>query len=138
MNGKTTAYLVEINHQFYQSCARSFSQTRRRVQPGVKKSVLEYLHPGKVYNLLDVGCGNGELARLIAEHGIGGSYTGLDFSDALIDEYLAPRGQCDLTIRWLVRDLVAPDWGKDLPPSSFDCIFCFAVLHHIPVLSSSS
>lgn len=132
MNDKTAAMLVDINHQFYQSCARSFSKTRRRVQPGVKRTISGYLQHTIPIQILDIGCGNGELAKVIGERGISGTYTGIDFSDALIREFIPADAGPDLKIRWLVRDLMRPDWYEGLPQGSFDRILCFAVLHHIP------
>lgn len=132
MNEKTAAMLVEINHQFYQSCARSFSKTRRKVQPGVKRTITGYLQHTTPSQMLDVGCGNGELAKVIAERGISGTYTGIDFSDALIHEFIPQDAGADLQIRWLVRDLMHPDWHEGIPQGTFDRILCFAVLHHIP------
>lgn len=136
MNDKTAAMLVEINHQFYQSCARSFSKTRRRVQPGVKRSIAGYLQHTIPSQILDVGCGNGELAKVISEKGTSGTYIGIDFSDALIREFTPANTGADFQIRWLVRDLMRPDWYEGLGQGSFDRILCFAVLHHIPGLNN--
>ena len=51
--------LNQLNRQFYQEFARHFSDTRGRLQPGVR-TILDQL-PGDI-NALDLGCGNGSLA----------------------------------------------------------------------------
>ncbi len=132
MNDETAAQLVEINHQFYQSCARSFSKTRRRIQPGVKKTINSYLRSSTSYQILDIGCGNGELVKVISENGVSGAYLGVDFSAALINEFIPINERSELLIRWFVRNLLNSNWSEDFSPQSFDRIFCFAVLHHIP------
>jgi SAM-dependent methyltransferase len=111
-------------------------------------------------HILDLGCGNGQLARTLAEAGHRGSYLGLDFSPPLLqDAEQQPEG---FSIKFLLSDLTSSDWasnpstsspvpavhrpafgaglaqaGQRLPtfnlqPATFNLIFAFAVLHHIP------
>ena len=67
MNSSTAACLIEINRDFYTRFGDSFSATRHRIQPGVRR-VLEKLKGDEF--LLDLGCGNGELARELAKRGL--------------------------------------------------------------------
>jgi ubiquinone/menaquinone biosynthesis C-methylase UbiE len=60
MNSDARNKLLAINREFYDQFARSFSATRHQVQPGVRNLVLRML---KSETILDVGCGNGTLAR---------------------------------------------------------------------------
>jgi len=124
----TAAQLIGINHQFYQTFASHFSVTRQRLQPGVRM-LLERISPAA--NLLDLGCGNGELARELARRQHKGRYVGLDYSAELLAE--ASQGLSPtLNAAFYQRDLAVPGWDKALPSSPFDNIMAFAVLHHLP------
>jgi tRNA (uracil-5-)-methyltransferase TRM9 len=123
--------LIALNHQFYQTFALPFSGTRQRLQPGVLR-ILERL-PVEA-DILDVGCGNGELWRTLFGRGFRGRYVGLDFSPALLA--IAGQGQIETNgqAAFLTADLADPHWDAILPVSSFDCILALAVLHHLPGL----
>jgi tRNA (uracil-5-)-methyltransferase TRM9 len=120
--------IVSLNHQFYQSFATDFSETRGRLQPGVLK-VLEELP--SVESILDLGCGNGKVALDLAERGYSGTYLGADFSLGLLDRAVNDLPP-DIQANFIELDLTAPNWDGILPPTLFDRIFCFATLHHIP------
>jgi SAM-dependent methyltransferase len=129
MNEATTARLIEINREFYTRFAEPFSATRQRIQPGVRR-VLERLKGDE--SILDLGCGNGELARELGRRGHRGSYLGVDFSPPLLrDAESLPEGfhtrfvQADLTRLSEVGDELLVN-GKWL------VVIAFAVLHHIP------
>lgn len=124
MQTETARKLIELNRQFYQTFGAHFSATRQRIQPGVRR-ILDTLHGDE--NLLDLGCGNGELANVLAQNGFHGAYTGLDFSAPLMNT--ANRTAANFPIRFGEVDLTA-DWGLDAEP--FDFICAFAVYHHIP------
>ena len=83
-------------------------------------------------SILDLGCGNGELARELARRGHRGSYLGVDFSLPLLGEAESlPKGfsaefvQGDLTRLSTISNelLVNGNWSL---------VTAFAVLHHIP------
>ena len=100
MNSATAAYLIEINREFYSRFGDSFSATRHRIQPGMRRLL------GKLKgdeSILDLGCGNGELARELAKRGHRGAYLGVDFSLPLLrDAELQPDG---FSARFLEMDL---------------------------------
>jgi SAM-dependent methyltransferase len=106
-----------------------------RLQPGVRR-VLENL-PAEA-NILDLGCGNGELARELDRRGHRGAYIGLDLSSALLKE--AERTPLkSLRATFVQADLADPKWARDIQwlqasTSKFglDVILAFAVLHHLP------
>ena len=130
MKNETAARLLTLNKQFYQTFGREFSSTRQRLQPGVQQ-VLDML-TGKE-SILDLGCGNGELARELMRRGHRGSYTGLDFSMSLLE--VARHGWEDAPATFLRVDLMAPVWDKKIIASMsrpFDLVTAFATLHHIP------
>ncbi len=122
--------LVALNHQFYQSFADDFSETRGRLQMGVLK-VLENVNPEG--SILDLGCGNGKIALQLAENGFRGTYLGADFSLGLLNWATADKPAA-FKADFLELDLTAASWEGLLPPTLFDTIFCFATLHHIPSL----
>jgi len=103
-----------------------FSATRQRLQPGVKHILLQ-INP--TADLLDLGCGNGELARQLKQRGHTGQYCGLDFSPALLEQ--AAGGQ-PANFRFLQADLSSTDWEAALQDGRYDAILAFAVLHHLP------
>ena len=129
MDARTAARLIELNKDFYTRFGNSFSATRHRIQPGVRR-VLQKLKGDE--SILDLGCGNGELARELAKRGHRGSYLGVDFSLPLLrDAEPQPEGfsarfmQADLTERSVnsIQSSVTDRWSL---------ITAFAVLHHIP------
>ena len=122
--------LTDINQQFYQSCAVSFSQTRQRVQPGVRRVISTYLPPFDPSHLLDLGCGNGDLLPALAEAKFAGSYTGLDFSTGLLQESNFQSDQ--FTIQFHMADITQLGWSEQLADKPFDLVLSYAVLHHIP------
>jgi tRNA (uracil-5-)-methyltransferase TRM9 len=129
MDSVTAARLIELNKDFYTRFGDSFSATRHRIQPGVRR-VLEMLKGDE--NILDLGCGNGELARELAKRDHRGSYLGLDFSLLLLrDAESKPEGfsatfeEIDLTQLSVFSDQLLANGGWSL-------VTAFAVLHHIP------
>ena len=129
MNEAIARELLELNRKFYADFGAEFSATRQRIQPGVRK-IIETLQ--KTEKILDLGCGNGELARVLAESGFAGTYTGLDFSLPLLQD--ARQQPANFPTRFLTADLGLPDWEKPLDSNRFSLVTAFAVLHHIPGL----
>ena len=139
--------LLALNRQFYTDLGSQFSATRGRVQPGVRR-ILDSLNGNET--ILDLGCGNGELARTLARDGHRGAYLGLDFSLPLLaeaesvpDGFSAEFAEVDLASDWSViaRSIATKQFPRKrkiaTPPTAarndmFDIIFSFATLHHIP------
>jgi ubiquinone/menaquinone biosynthesis C-methylase UbiE len=99
MNTDTIQRLLALNYQFYQTFAAQFSATRQRLQPGVLRLLQTIPLTSR---LLDLGCGNGGLARQLAQSGYQGEYLGLDFSVALLAQVAQGRMRPSLTWRWLL------------------------------------
>ena len=130
METKTQTKLLEINRTFYDQFAPSFSATRGRVQPGVHRLIEDIdLKAG----VLDVGCGNGTLARALSSQGFSGRYIGVDMSEGLLSsaETLMDEGEKG-SYTFMQVDLADPDWSATIPHSPFDWLVSFAVLHHLP------
>jgi SAM-dependent methyltransferase len=129
MNSSTAAYLIEINRDFYTRFGSSFSATRHRIQPGVRR-VLNMLSGDE--SILDLGCGNGEMARELAKRGHRGSYLGIDFSLPLLRD--AESQLEGFSARFIAMDLIQLSGNVDqwLGNGKWSIVTAFAVLHHIP------
>lgn len=127
VNSVTEQRLIDQTRRFYNEHGRDFSDTRLRLQPGVSQLVGN-LHGDET--ILDLGCGNGELARTLSQRGHKGSYVGLDFSLPLLSE--AERKAFTFPVKFLVADLTSPGWASIIGSIQFDLVFAFAFLHHIP------
>ena len=129
MDSATAARLIGLNREFYTRFGDPFSATRRRLQPGVRR-MLDRLTGDE--RILDLGCGNGELARELAKRGHRGAYLGVDFSLPLLREAESQPGtfsavfkEADLTQLAVLSDQLSVAGGWSL-------ITAFAALHHIP------
>jgi tRNA (uracil-5-)-methyltransferase TRM9 len=120
--------LIELNRQFYHDFGEPFAATRRRLQPGVGR-VLDSLKGEE--SILDLGCGNGELARALARRAHRGAYLGLDFSRPMLSAGISLQG---FTAEFMEVDLVRLSTVSDqlLAGGRWSLITAFAVLHHIP------
>jgi tRNA (uracil-5-)-methyltransferase TRM9 len=129
MDLATAQRLLTLNHDFYERFGADFSATRQRLQPGVMR-ILGALTGDE--SILDLGCGNGELARTLARRGHRGPYLGLDFSlpllsdaSAVPDSFPARFMEADLTKLSVTSSQLSVFSNQSL-------ITCFATLHHIP------
>ncbi len=136
MDLATAQRLIQLNRDFYERFGADFSATRQRLQPGVTR-ILETLAGDE--SILDLGCGNGGLARTLARRGHLGSYLGLDFSLPLLAEAGSfPEGfsarfmEADLTKLSVISDQLSVFSHQPLITDHWSLITCFATLHHIP------
>lgn len=128
--------LLSLNREFYQTFATNFSLTRMRIQPGVRQ-ILARISPDA--RIMDLGCGNGELAFALAEQGYQGKYLGIDFSAELL-KIARERVSGHPQFNFFQSDLSEPDWYKmagfdpkmEGVDEKYDFILAFAVLHHLP------
>ncbi len=129
--------LLAVNRRFYETVADEFHHTRQGWTPGLL-AILPYIPEGtkqRPATVLDVGCGNGRLARLLEERGGHTEYTGVDRDPrllALARKSTAPlaRTRC----RFLQADLADPSWTRVLGPEEprFQAVVCLATLQHLP------
>ncbi|MEJ2448989.1 MAG: class I SAM-dependent methyltransferase, partial [Anaerolineales bacterium] len=110
--------LINLNHHFYQSFAKDFSETRERLQLGV----IEVLNriPANC-SVLDLGCGNGNVVTHLSENGFQGTYLGVDFSLGLLNQAEDSQPD-DFQIGYHELDLTSPSWERILPSTRFDVI----------------
>ena len=126
MNSATAARLLEINREFYNRFGDSFSATRQRLQPGVRK-ILDSIQEDD--SVLDLGCGNGHFLHEISRRGHKQPLLGVDFSLPLLRNAESAPGvefrEVDLTKLPVISDqlLITNHWSL---------ITSFATLHHIP------
>ena len=75
--------------------------------------------------ILDVGCGEGSLVRLMTREGA--RVTGLECSDGQINRARAAKTVCD--------EIYLFGYGENLPlcEESFDAVIYFNALHHVPI-----
>ncbi len=121
--------LLELNRRFYNEFGGEFSATRGRLQAGVQR-VIESLDGDE--SILDLGCGNGELARTLSRRGHHGTYLGLDFSMALLSE--AEHKAFTFPVQFKQADLAQlSSTGFRSPVNNhWRLVTALAVLHHIP------
>ena len=131
VNSITAQRLIALNRQFYGDHGRDFSETRARLQPGVLQ-LLDTLDESE--EILDLGCGNGELAHTLSWRGHHGFYVGLDFSLPLLKE--ADREPFDFPVKFIEADVTRLPVisGQILAIEEWSLVTAFAVLHHIPSL----
>lgn len=132
MDSAVAQTLVELNRRFYADFGEAFSATRQRIQPGVRKIISRLAGNERI---LDLGCGNGELARALARDGFHGEYLGLDFSLPLLRE--AQTQPVGFPVYFCAVNLTSPDWSLNadycaLNTGYWNLVTCFATLHHIP------
>ena len=126
MRDEVAARLVQLNREFYQSFAEAFSETRYRVQPGVRRVLTTIPQNASV---LDLGCGNGVVGWELLRHGHRGPYLGIDSSAALLE--IARRRMAGTPARFRQAELTSGEWEEGLS-EAFDRVFALALLHHLP------
>src|SRR3989338_8482770 len=121
MDTATQKYLLDLVKSNYNEIAGGFSETRtNRSWPELLK-LTEAIKDGD--RVFDVGCGNGRLLEMLKNKNF--EYLGLDNSQELIK--IAKTKFPNRT--FLLGNVL--ELNKVLE-KNFDCIFCVAVLHHLP------
>lgn len=127
--------LLAVNREFYRTVADHFDATRQGWTPG-HLTIVPYFEAGtkqEPISVLDVGCGNGRLARLLADQKIACRYTGVDNDAHLLQlaaEAVSPLPGIDG--RFVRADLATDDWATPLQGEQFDVLLCLATVQHLP------
>jgi tRNA (uracil-5-)-methyltransferase TRM9 len=127
MNSAIAKQLIELNRKFYDQFGDSFSATRQRLQPGVKK-ILDLIQEDD--SVLDLGCGNGHFLHEIYQRNHKSALLGVDFSLPLLRNAESTSGvefrEVDLTKLSAFSDQLLAVNGQ------WSIVSMFATLHHIP------
>jgi tRNA (uracil-5-)-methyltransferase TRM9 len=142
MESATAGRLNALTREFYDQHAEAFANSRPRLASGVRR-VLAQVKTGA--RVLEVGCGDGKVARWLARHAAPAFYLGVDGSQAMLErarQYSAldaaktgrqpPPAYRLGDETFVYADLAAPEWGAVLPKLPYDLILAFAVFHHLP------
>jgi tRNA (uracil-5-)-methyltransferase TRM9 len=121
MNKDTQKELLRIVRRNYEDEARTFDETREKPIWPPLLGMLKQVEPGA--RVLDVGCGNGRLLKILAEQNV--KYIGVDQSESLINICQEKYPE----YKFAVEDIL--NLGE-LSEYDFDYVFCIAVLHHLP------
>lgn len=115
----------------YTSIAKEFDSTRNQSWPEFE-DFLKIIKPSKgvKIKLLDAGCGNGRLLDFFNEKSIKNiDYTGIDNNRVLLKIARGKHPKAEFKkAAFKYGDILS----LPLPARSFDCVWCIAVLHHIP------
>ncbi len=130
MDENTLQFLMKLNQDFYDGYAQSFSSTRYRIQPGIGLLFPDLLNS---HRILDLGCGNGTLAKALLEADFQGTYVGVDNSRGLLSEAKKLIDECNRDNYTFIQSDLASSWSHLFIPSSFDMVVSFAVIHHFPL-----
>ncbi len=126
--------LLTLNRDFYTAFADAFADSRPVADPTMT-CILPYI-PERA-SVLDVGCGNGRLARLLDQERPRASYVGLDAEPTLIERAREQAEHLTIPAAFHVVDVARPDWPAQIRRAAFDhvpftLVAILAVLHHIP------
>lgn len=120
--------LLRLNQEFYATYANSFAATRHRVQPGVQRLLPQIIQAELV---LDLGCGNGNLAELLRSEGFCGTYIGVDENNYFLEQAEAATQDATCgSYTFRQGSLATPNWLELVDHA--DAICSFAALHHLP------
>ncbi len=129
MNTATSEVLLNLNRAFYARFADQFAHSRTPNQPGWQRLLPFLPHSGR---LLDVGCGDGRLARLLDREGRRVAYIGVDSSPQLLAIAGAEAAALSMPATFVEADVAETGWTHRLPAHSYHAVTALAVLHHIP------
>ena len=125
MDLETQRRLNQINRDFYRRTAAEFDATRQRAWSGWRRMLDAVDLP--LASVMDIGCGNGRLARFLAEqqaHAF--AYIGIDSNPDLLAYARCqdPRVKLEL----IKRDVIL----GTLPARQAQLVALFGLLHHVP------
>ena len=125
MDSETRRRLNQINRDFYRQIAADFDATRQKAWPGWQRMLETVDLP--LSSALDIGCGNGRLARfLAARQKEPFTYIGVDNSPELLAYARCQAPQVKLEL--IQGDVIL----GALPARSAQLAALFGLLHHVP------
>ncbi|MBN1889996.1 MAG: class I SAM-dependent methyltransferase [Thermoflexales bacterium] len=129
MKAEVVNQLIELNKRFYAQFAGAFSASRSSRQDSLNTVVM---HIGGAAKVLDLGCGNGRLARRLEREERPIAYLGLDWAEMVRLAISHCEQLCHVAAEFRLAELTRPGWGRELPGQPFETAVALAVLHHIP------
>ena len=128
MKDEIAQKLFDLNQNFYNQFASAFDRSRNVQMHGFHAALPHF--PSGPLDVLDAGCGNGRFAKFMLDFAELKSYTGIDFSEGLLDQAKANYGHLSDSISYQQVDLRNSRFLEGY--SQFDLITHHAVMHHIP------
>ena len=125
MKSSEALRIVRQTKANYNTTVVEWDITRNRPS-GVKSRLIMPVKPG--WQVLDDGCGNGVMAAEILNRGA--VYCGIDLSDKLIK--IAKKKYLGAIKSGQAKFVCSDALKLPFPENSFDFVFSFAVMHHIP------
>ena len=93
------------------------------------KQLLKHAHPAKAISIVDIGCGNGDMLRMLAKFGkknkLNFQLTGIDANEFTIN-YAKKLSQEYSNIEYKCVDI----FSEDFTTMKYDIILCTLTLHH--------
>lgn len=120
--------LLRLNQEFYATYAQSFAATRHSVQPGVQRLLSQIIQAELV---LDLGCGNGNMAELLKSEGFSGVYIGVDDNAYFLKRAVEATKDSEIGSYVFVQGSLADSNWMEVVDHA-DAICSFATLHHLP------
>jgi ubiquinone/menaquinone biosynthesis C-methylase UbiE len=119
MKDESAKKFIEQTRLAYNAVAEDFSRTRARLWPALNL-FKDYIRDND--KVLDIGCGNGRLTKLIEGKNV--DYLGIDYSESLIGiaKEIFPE------FKFEAGDLL----NLKQDDNQYDAVLLIAVLHHIP------
>lgn len=123
--------LMDLNREFYAQFAVQFSGARPSERV-IIAPILPLLFAGA--RILDVGCGNGRLAKRLSDEHVAIEYVGIDMTTELVAiAKTQTLSTPDVQVEFWVADVTASSWFDTMGECKlFDIVALLAVLHHIP------
>lgn len=122
MQNSTALEVIEKVKSDYDDIADQFSATRNALWSDIL-FINDYVKDGD--RVLDLGCGNGRLLKLLKEKNI--TYTGIDISEKIIIQ-----AQSLFTENDKIKFLVGNALELPFDDNEFDVVISVAFFHHIP------
>ncbi len=134
MDQKTVLLLNQLNQNFYNQSANSFSDARQHPWPGWKQltPLLSSIFQLPTSTVLDLACGNGRFLKFLTSKLPNNSfrYIGIDSDDKLLKQ--AKQSNETEKATFIQLDIINELVNRNLKLSKADIIVAFGLMHHVP------
>ncbi|HVX25697.1 MAG TPA: class I SAM-dependent methyltransferase [Parafilimonas sp.] len=115
-------YSDHLKRQTYQAMLEG-AETEELDINSVRYQMPLYVFKSQPEKVLEIGCSNGKLYRLLKELGFKGKYTGIDLPEYIISQNKIEHPECD----WFVASAYKLPFENNI----FDIVFSLYVLEHL-------